>query len=244
MKEVFEMLHDLITDIEATQVDAIQAAGTLVAECLAQDKLVHVFGTGHSHLLVEELFYRAGGIANISPILDSGLMLHESAATSTDFERMQGYAAIIFKRYTFSPGDVMIIISNSGRNPVPIEAAMEARKMGLPVIAITAKAYSASQPSRHSSGKRLFELADVVVDNRGKPGDAALEVKGLPMRVFPTSTISGAILVNAIIYAAVQQLVAKGITPPVLVSANVDPRSTQPSFLDTTERVKQRIRHA
>jgi uncharacterized phosphosugar-binding protein len=240
MKEIFEMLHAMIAEIEATQTESIQAAAKLVADCLEKDGLVHVFGTGHSHLLVEELFFRAGGIANVSPILDSGLMLHESALTSTDLERLEGYAAIVLKRYNFSPGDVMIIISNSGRNQVPIEAAMEARKMGLPVIAVTAKSYSARQASRHSSGKRLFELADVVLDNCGKPGDAALEIEGLPMRAFPTSTITGAILVNAVVYEAVKQLLARGVTPPLLVSANIDNRPDIPNHI---QNAKMRIRH-
>jgi uncharacterized phosphosugar-binding protein len=240
MKEVFDMLHHLVDELEEANTLSIHAAGTLVADCLEKNKLVHVFGTGHSHIMCEELFFRAGGIANISPILDSGLMLHESALTSTDLERIEGYAAIIMSRYNFSPGDVMIVISNSGRNPVPIEAAMEARKMGLPIIVVTAKSYSAKQSSRHSSGKRLFELADVVLDNCGKPGDASLDVDGLPFRIFPTSTISGAILVNSVIYEAVKQLLARGVTPPILVSGNIDKDQNIPSPIKDS---KLHIRH-
>src|SRR5688572_11358263 len=116
MKAVFDTLHTMLRQVEETQADSIHTAGQLVADCLARDGIIHMFGTGHSHILAEELFFRAGGLSAVNPIFDSGLMLHESALTSTDLERLEGYTAIVFSRYTFSPNDIIIIVSNSGRN--------------------------------------------------------------------------------------------------------------------------------
>lgn len=240
MNPIFDTLHTMLQQVEETQTEAIQAAGRLLANCLARDGLIHVFGTGHSHLLAEEIFFRAGGLAAVNPIFDSGLMLHESALTSTDLERLEGYAAIVLSRYTFSPHDIIIIVSNSGRNAGPIEAAMEARRREIPVIAVTALAYSKSSVSRHSSGKRLFELADVVLDNCGMPGDGAVQVDGLSERICPTSTIMGAALLHAVIYEAVSILLAQGIQPGIIRSANLD--SDQDSR-DLLLAFRKRVRH-
>jgi uncharacterized phosphosugar-binding protein len=240
MKPIFDTLQAMLRQVEETQTTAIRAAGHLVANCLAKDGLIHLFGTGHSHILAEELFDRAGGLAAINPILDPGLMLHESALTSTDVERLEGYAPIVLSRYTFSSNDVMIVISNSGRNAAPIEAALEARRRGLPVIALTALAYSKSSSSRHSSGKRLFELADVVLDNCGVPGDGAVQVEGLPERICPTSTITGAALLHAVVYEAVTILLAWGIQPAIIRSANLD--SDQDDF-KALKQYRSRVRH-
>jgi uncharacterized phosphosugar-binding protein len=240
VKPVFEVLHRLLKQAEETQAGSIRAAGELVADCLVKDGLIHVFGTGHSHMLVEELFYRAGGLAAINPILDSGLMLHESAFTSTDLERMEGYVPVVFSRYSFSPADIMIIISNSGCNAGPVEAAMEARRYGLRIIAVTALAYSRSSVPRHSSGKRLFELADIILDNGGVPGDAAVEVEGLSVRICPTSTIIGAALLNAVVYEAVTTLLNRGIPPAVIQSVNLDPEQTES---DLIKPFRLRVRH-
>jgi uncharacterized phosphosugar-binding protein len=240
MKAVFDTLHTMLRQVEETQAASIHTAGQLVADCLARDGIIHMFGTGHSHILAEELFFRAGGLSAVNPIFDAGLMLHESALTSTDLERLEGYAPIVFSRYTFSPNDIIIIISNSGRNAAPIEAAMEARQRKLPVIAVTAKSYSQGNPSRHSSGKRLFELADVVLDNCGLPGDGAVQVEGLPERICPTSTIMGATLLHAVIYEAVSLLLARGIQPAVIRSANLD--STQ-DLGEIVRGLRGRVRH-
>ncbi len=240
MHAVFETLRNLLTKVEESQAEAIRAAAKLVAECIANDGLIHIFGTGHSHMLAEELFYRAGGLVNVSPILDSGLMLHESALGSTDLERLEGYVALVLRRYTFSPHDIMVVVSNSGRNPGPIEAALEARRWGLPVIALTSLGQSRSSSSRHSSGKRLFELADVVLDNGGVSGDAALDIPGLPARVCPTSTIVGAALLHAMVYEATILLRARGQQPHILLSSNLDAAEDPRVVL---ARYRARIRH-
>jgi uncharacterized phosphosugar-binding protein len=128
----------------------------------------------------------------------------------------------VLERYVINDGDVMIIASNSGRNSVPVEMAIAAKARGLTVIALTSLQHSQSQASRHPSGRRLFEIADIVLDNCGVVGDAALEIEGIPGRIGATSTVIGAALLHALIYRVVQKMMAKGIEPDITISANVD----------------------
>jgi uncharacterized phosphosugar-binding protein len=217
----FEVIRRLLDEVQAKNADALDHAAEIVADALQRGDILHTFGTGHSHLIAEELFDRAGGLIPVNPILDEGVMLHISAMSSTEFERMPGYAAIILKRYRIAPGDVMLIASNSGRNAVPLEMALAARDRGLKVIAMTALDYSRSQPSRHASGKRLFELADVVLDTCGLPGDAVMGVPGVAQKVASTSTVIGAALAQALVHNVAHKLAKRGLTPPILTSANI-----------------------
>jgi uncharacterized phosphosugar-binding protein len=211
----------LLRTVEDTQVEVIKAAAELVAEAMANNHLLHVFGTGHGHILAEELFYRAGGLLPINPILDSGLMLHEAALASSQLERLPGYAQVVLSSHNLEPGDVMLVASSSGINSVPVEAALYAKERGLKVIALTSIAHSQSALPRHPSGKKLYARADVVIDNCGIPGDAILEVEGLPGRICPTSTVIGAALLHWLEHEVVQNLLERGIIPEIVISANV-----------------------
>jgi uncharacterized phosphosugar-binding protein len=173
-------------------------------------------------MLGEEIFFRAGGLVQINAILDSGLMLHVSALRSTDLERLEGYAAIVLDRYDLRAGDVLVVVSNSGRNAAPIEAALYAKQRELKVIAVTSMNAYREMAVRHSGGRRLAELADVVIDTCVPKGDALLHVEGLPHAIGPGSTIVGATLMHAYIHATVQEMLARSILPQVLVSANAD----------------------
>ncbi|WP_324669518.1 SIS domain-containing protein [Geochorda subterranea] len=206
----------------------IERAARLVAEAVGSGRLVHVFGSGHSHILAEEAFFRAGGILGVDPILETALMLHEGARKSTSMERLSGYARVIAEDREFEPGDVLIVASNSGRNAVPVELAQEAKRLGLKVIAITSVAHSAATPSRAPSGLRLFEVADVVVDNLAPLGDACLEVQGLDRPVGPLSTVTGAAILNAVMVRAIELLAARGSPPSVIPSANLQPADGEP----------------
>lgn len=205
-----------------SQRGAIDAAAGLVADALIAGRFLYAFGTGHSHMLAEEPFYRAGGLARACAILDPPLMLHEGAAASSQREQQTGYAAQVLDRYPLTAGDVLVIASNSGRNAVPVEMAITARQRGIRTIAITSLNHSRAFPSRHPSGKRLFELADLVLDNTGVPGDAALELPGLPRKVGPTSTVVGALLLNAMVVRAIELALSRGHTPEVYASSNAD----------------------
>ncbi|MEO8609507.1 MAG: SIS domain-containing protein [Chloroflexota bacterium] len=222
MQPYFDVIRELLAQAETQNVEALERAADVIAACMEHKGVLHTFGTGHGHILAEELFYRAGGLVAVNAILDPSLMLHVSALSSSHLERLPGYAELVLERYVINAGDVMLIASNSGRNSVPVEMAIAAKARGLMVIALTSLQHSRSQSSRHPSGKRLFEIADIVLDNCGMVGDAALEIEGIPGRIGATSTVIGAALLHALVYQAVQKMMANGIEPDITISANVD----------------------
>ncbi|WP_405070621.1 SIS domain-containing protein [Kribbella sp. NBC_01510] len=204
-----------------TQVGPIRVAAGLVVEALTTGKRFWVFGTGHSHVLAEELYGRAGGLADVRAVLEPGLMLHEGLQKSSLLERLPGLADVLLEINEIASGDVVLIASNSGRNAVPVEFALGARKRGAQVIVLTSMAHSTATTSRAPGGQRLFETADVVIDNCGVPGDALIEVDGSPERTGATSTMVGAMLVQALTVEIVTRLAESGQTPNVLRSLNV-----------------------
>jgi uncharacterized phosphosugar-binding protein len=200
----------------------ILLAAKWIASTLKNKGWIYTSGTGHSHMLAEEIFYRAGGFARVIPILDPALMLHEDASGSTEVERREGYAETLFSDFSLNSKDVFIITSNSGRNPVSIEMAQFAQNKGAKVIVITNYAHSKSVDSRHSSGKKLFQVADLFLDNFGDIGDAAIAIPGLSTKVGATSTVVGAALVQAMMVQAASILVEEGIEPELFNSSNSD----------------------
>jgi uncharacterized phosphosugar-binding protein len=214
-------VHEILHRATEQHGDSIHAAGALVFRTLERGGLVHTFGTGHSHLLAEEIYSRAGGLLPVNAIQSAPLMLHEDAVASGDWERLPGVAAALLEYAAVDPArDTLIVISNSGRNAVPVEAAEWARARRVPIIALTSLAHSRSQSSLAPSGRKLYELADVVLDNAGEPGDSLVEVRP-GLRVAATSTIVGAFLLQSVVLSAVEQCLAAGIRPPVLTSGNV-----------------------
>jgi uncharacterized phosphosugar-binding protein len=209
----FDALDSLLARVREANRESMPAGASIIADSIAADGIVHAFGSGHSQLLAIELAGRAGGLAAIQVILDPG---------QGKAETLEGYASIVVKDYQLESRDCLIVISNSGRNPSPIEMAMIGRERGLKVIAVTAAEFSRSVSSRHSSGRRLLDLADVILDTCGAAGDAAVHIEGAPAEAGPTSTVIGAALLNAVMVEAIAELVRRGIEPPVLVSQNVD----------------------
>jgi len=189
-----------------TQVGAIQVAAALVVEAMTSGHRFWVFGTGHSHLIAEELYGRAGGLADVRAVLEPGLMLHEGLAKSSLLERLPGLAEVLLQTNDIAAGDVVLIASNSGRNAVPVEFAVGVRARGAHVIALTSMAHTTAVASRAPSGQRLFETADVVLDNCGVPGDAIVAVDTSPERTGATSTMVGAMLVQALTVEIVSRL--------------------------------------
>lgn len=159
----FEQINDILSKVVETQLLQINQTSKIIANSIINDGWLYVFGSGHSHMVAEEFFYRAGGIVRVYPILDTALMLHEGAVKSSAIERLSGYAKNLLDDYPAKENDVIIIASNSGRNAVPIEMAIEAKSKNMKVIAITNLEHSKAVESRHKSGKRLFELADIVI---------------------------------------------------------------------------------
>ncbi|HMQ06987.1 MAG TPA: SIS domain-containing protein [Saprospiraceae bacterium] len=211
-----------LTSLLLRQKEKIIEAGELVAHTIENNGYIYASGTGHSHMLAEEIFYRAGGFARVIPVLDEGLMLHKSASGSTVLERKENLGRELLIPYSLTSNDVLIVASNSGRNSVSIEMAMYAREQVCPVIAITSLQHTLQVDSRHSSGKRLFEVSDVFIDNLGCFGDTSVELPGMSGKVGATSTVMGAMIVQSLIVHACHILIQKGIVPEVFSSSNTD----------------------
>lgn len=197
--------------------DQLEPAVAAIVTAVRADRLVYVFGTGHSHLLALDLHYRAGGPAFAVPVLDEALMLHRGAMASTERERMSGAAAEAFARYPVGAGDVVIIISNSGVNAAPVEAAEIARSRGATVIALTSRAYSEAAARGRPT---LASRADIVIDNALPPGDALVSLPASELKAGPGSTSVGAALLQALFAEAAARLAADG-RPPIFLSANM-----------------------
>jgi uncharacterized phosphosugar-binding protein len=243
MLPYFDAIQLLLVEAERTNAETIAICAAKLTDSLAQGGVLHAFGTGHSHVLAEELFHRAGGLVPVNALLDARLMLHEGTMAATLTERLPGYAEAILSRYSLLPGEVMIVASNSGRNAVTIDMALAAREKGLTVIALTSVTHSASQSSRHPSGKRLFEVADHVLDNCGVIGDAALTLPGLDAQIGATSTVIGCALVQSLVFATAELLQARGIEPPILMSSNVGAAEADARNDRLIEQYRGRITH-
>ncbi|MGB9857031.1 MAG: sugar isomerase domain-containing protein [Dictyoglomaceae bacterium] len=200
----------------------IEKAIEKIVEVIKNGGIIHIFGAGHSHILCEELFYRAGGFACINPIFDSSIMLHEGALKSSFMERLEGYGKIILDRYDLKEGEILFVISYSGRNALPIDVAIEGKRKGLFVIALTNLEYSKVFPSRHSSGKHLKDVADLIIPIPGPIGDASIELEKSEIKVGPISTVVSATILHTIFVEVAERLEKEKITPPIFISANTE----------------------
>lgn len=207
--------------IEQKEFERIKAASEQVARVVRGNGIIHIFGCGHSHMMAEEAFYRAGGLVPVNPILVEPLMLHEGAVRSSKLERTHAYGAEIAKNETISSDDMVFVVSTSGRNPVPIDFALTAKEKGCFVAALTSRQY-AEIASRHPGGRHLSECADLVIDNHVDPGDAVLHHEKVRVPFMPVSTIYNAAILNAVFGQAVVQIADDGGSPPIFLSGNVD----------------------
>ncbi len=219
-QEYFNTVSGLLEKAAQTQMDTIDQAAKMIADTMEQNGWLYIFGTGHSHMLAEEIFYRAGGMVRVKPIFETGLMLHESASKSTELERLSGYADILLDEYDLKEGDTLIIISNSGRNSLCVEMASHAKERGVKTIALTSLTHSSQSVSRDKSGKRLFELTDLVLDNGGCYGDACVAF-GNRMAA-PSSTVVGAAILNALECAIIEEMENRNQPIELYSSSNID----------------------
>jgi uncharacterized phosphosugar-binding protein len=217
-----DQIQRLLDAARAQAAGPIPKAAELIASALGAGRVLYVFGPSHAGLMVQDLFYRAGGLLPIEPILPAGLMLNERPITRTSaLERLPGFAEVLLQDLALGPEDVLLLASVSGRNPVVVEMCAAAQARGARVIALTNLAYSKSVAPR-SGTKRLFEAADIVIDLPGVPGDAVMALDGLEQRVGPTSTSLGSAILQGLMVEVCARLLAQGFPPPVLVSANLD----------------------
>ena len=213
----------LLNEVRNTQRANIERAAQVMAQAIQNGHLVYVFGAAHAGILAQELFYRAGGLVPVNPILPPGLTTDVRPVTlTTRLERLPGFGTQIIAETPIQAGDVLIVHSVSGRNAASVEAAQAGRARGAFVIALTSLAYSRSVQPRQSGMPRLFEVADLALDDCAPVGDALVELPGMAQRVGPASTVSGAAILNAAVVRTAELILAQSGDAPVFMSANLD----------------------
>lgn len=219
--------RDVIDRVASTQAENIDRAADLFAISIAQEGLVHVFGSGHSRMNTEEMFPRIGSYPGFHPMAELSLSNHVGVVGPNGLrqalfvERVEGYGRVLLQQIKLHRGDTFLVFSNTGVNAVVVDFALYASTMGLPVVAVTSADHESATESRHSSGCKLTDIADIVIDNGSPAGDAAVEIEGVPYPLGPTSSIGALAVVNALKVATAEKLVAKGVTPVVLTSPNL-----------------------
>ena len=218
LHEFRKKLNELI-DICVQQND-LETIKNILKQVVKSGNIIHMFGTGHSHAITEEFFYRAGGLVCVNAMLEEPLMVHGGAEISSMLERTENYAELILRKHNPSQNDAIIIFSNSGINAVPVEMAICAKKAGLCVIALTSAQANSKTPPRNSEGKHLSEVADYVIDTHVPYGDAVIDLPG-GIKTGPVSSLINITIVHGILAQLSYELSEEGVTPPIFVSANI-----------------------
>lgn len=221
----YKMIIENLDKVNKTQGENIKKAGKLMADAIQNDKLINVYGGGgHTTLCMGEMFFRAGGLANINPIMETGLSVFNQALKYLELERTVNYGRAIMKYYDLKKDDLLIIFHNIGINAATIDAAIEAKDNGVKIIAVSSSYWQNEMPDdhfiRHPSKKNLFELADVCIDDYNPVGDAVVKVPGFEVPIAPISNIVDFYIAHLMEIAAIDECIKRGITPPVWYSAN------------------------
>jgi len=211
---------DLAQKAVDSEYEQIKKVATVIFESLKNGGVLHVFGCGHSHMFMEECFYRAGGIAPINPIFETSTMLHEGAVKSSMIERMSGYAPYVLDNYETTPGEVILVFSQSGINSFPIEMAIAAKEKGLTTVAFSSMNYR-DAASRHPTGEKLCDVVDYVINNHSPYGDAMVSYEKSGVKAVPSSTALTVILLNMLIAEIIECFDKEGLAPPAFVSGNI-----------------------
>lgn len=221
----YQSASELIQKISQNEQDSIYKAANILADQIEKDNLIHVFGSGgHSLMGAEELMWRAGGLVPIDPIFEPGVSVQFGALRSNIIERLPGYMPAVLKVYHLKAGEALIIVNAYGINTASIDTAIEAKKLGLTTIGVTgrftADALPREHPSRHPSGKNLYEIVDLFINTYVPLGDAVVEHDGFNQKTSAVSTIANAFALECLVSATVDVLLQRGIEPPIWVSAN------------------------
>ncbi|MBO0515421.1 SIS domain-containing protein [Streptomyces beijiangensis] len=222
--QFFDSAIELLQQVRDGEAQSVAAAGTMIADTVEAGGRLFAFGAGHSSLPAQDVVYRAGGLALMNLLVVPGTLGVDvmPATLGSALERVDGLAGAVLDSSPAMPGDVLVIISMSGRNPLPVEMAMNARALGLKVIGVTSTAYARETKSRHASGTYLKDHCDVVVDSRIPIGDAELTTEGIDAPFAPASTVITSALMQAMMATAAGELAARGVEVPLLRSGNVD----------------------
>ena len=220
-KAYFKNIGSLLEQIIENESDLMEKTANLFSEVIKQNGRIFVSGSGHSSLVAQEAYYRAGGLVSIKPIWLKSLLITENAEMSTHLERISGIAEATLNEYQPNQKDCLVIVSNSGRNAYGIELALVAKSMRCTTVALTSIQHSSSVESRHSSGKRLFELCDIVIDSHVPLGDASMSHQDFKEHFGPVSTISTVAIFNAVVCRTIEILLENKHYPKVLESANL-----------------------
>lgn len=213
MNKVFDVVRSLIDEVESTQIENIEKAAVAFADAIEKGGIIQAYGSGHSVAGALELTHRAGGFIPTKNIKEPAGGAYES---------IEGVGTSFMKKVDVRPNDVVVVISNSGRNPLPVEMALGCKKKGATIIAVTALEASSRLKPKHSSGKNLYEVSDIVLDNKVVEGDSTIEVEGLETKICGMSSITTAVLLQAVNLRAAEILLERGINPPIYLSQNID----------------------
>lgn len=221
--DYLEKAIQILQEIQQTQGHVIEKAAQVIADALQKDHMVYIFGASHAGILAQEMFYRAGGLVPVNPIFPPGLTTDVRPVTLTSkLERLAGFGTQILSETSIAAGDVVIVHSVSGRNAAAVEVAQGAHDRGATIIAITSLQYSRSVAPRQPGMPRLFEMADLVMDDFAPIGDALIELPGQAQRAGPISTVTGAALLNAVVVRVAEILIQQTGNAPIFMSANLD----------------------
>jgi uncharacterized phosphosugar-binding protein len=224
LSQYLAAVRSSIDAIEATQLPSIREAAAHFATTILKGRLVHVFGTGHSRMTVEEMFPRYGSFPGFHPIVELSMTYHNVVVGANGqrqamfLENVQGFGPVLWRNFATSPDDALLAISTSGCNAVTIDVAVEARRLGMVVVAMTSLAHAAASNSRHESGKKLHEIADLVLDQQAPAGDSAVWIEGLETPVAPVSSVTGCTIIN-LVKAEVARLLTEAGSPPKVLTA-------------------------
>ncbi len=237
-KQFFDAIQNVLNRIAETQYETISHVAQLGADSIANDRLIVLFGSGHSFLPTMDTYPRIGSFPGWLPIHElstsylAAVQGNQALRQALYLEKIEGFGRVVLDNYRLNAKDVMIIISNSGVNPMGIDVALSAREQGLKTVAITSLAHSQGSKSRHSTGKRLFEVCDLVIDTCVPQGDAQITIPGFPHKVASASTIAGCIIMQSLVAEVAQNLAERGITLPVFPSHNVGMTEDEHTTLD------------
>ena len=242
-----EQVTKVLDRIWTTQTASIEKAAGLMAESISAGGLVHLFGSGHSVLPVQDVFPRYGSFPVFRPLMDARLQWQNVLGSGGAkgllwLERREGYAKVLFENEPIRRGDVMVVFSHGGMNAVGIEVALEARERGLTVVAITSMDNQNRSASTHSSGKKLSDVADVIIDNCVPAEDALVAIDGWKAPVAAGSTVAFVTIANSIVAEVAAQIGKRGMMPPVFVSPNVPgiPSDNNPQVFAAYEKALRR----